>query len=106
MAYKHPIISLHSIHFFRQCLNHQVLVLIPPPSHPSVSVNKRPDIIRDILLLPSFVVKRYRVWGQWFKNGLNVKLWATGNTYMDIREVKANQFLDELEYLFSWRWNT
>jgi hypothetical protein len=39
------------------------------------------------------------------KDGLDVDLWAAGNTYMEIRKAKINKFIDKFEDLFSRRWN-
>jgi len=45
------------------------------------------------------------VWGQRSKDGLNVNLRATGDTYADISDVETNKFIDEIDHLFSWRSN-
>jgi hypothetical protein len=38
---------------------------------------------------------------QVFENNLNVMLWPTRNTYVDIREMKVDKFIHELEDLLS-----
>ena len=64
-------------------------------------MNKRGDIVGNILLLSTFVMKGHSAQGQVFEDSLNVVLRPTRNTYMDIWEVKANKFFHKLEDLFS-----
>jgi hypothetical protein len=39
------------------------------------------------------------------KDGVDVDLWAAGNTYMQIGKAKINKFIDKFKDLFPWRWN-
>src|SRR5258708_9018269 len=73
---------LHSICIFRQRLDNQILVLLPPSPHPLVGVNKRRDIVRNIFLLSTFVMTDVEVW-----------------------KVKADKFLYQLDDLFSLLWH-
>ena len=50
-GYAHPISSLG------ERLNDQILILLSPLAHPRVRVNDRGNILEDVLLLPSFVMK-------------------------------------------------
>jgi hypothetical protein len=65
-------------------------------------VNKRRDIVHDILPLSTFVMKGYSARSQVFENDLNVVLRPTCNAYVDIRKTKADKFVDKVEDLFSW----
>jgi len=69
-------------------------------------MNKRADIVRNILLLSTLIVEGYGVWGQRFKDGLNIELGTTGDTDVEVWEAKVNKFIDELKHLLLRRWNT
>src|SRR6202046_1879215 len=47
----------HPVGFLGERLNDQLLVLVSPFSHPRVRVDDRGNILDDILLLPSLVMK-------------------------------------------------
>ena len=46
---------------FRECLNYKFLVLFPPSAHNlfRIRVNDRPNVVRNIFLLSSLVMKRH-----------------------------------------------
>jgi hypothetical protein len=69
-------------------------------------VHKRPNIVRDILLLSIFIVKGDCIYGYWFEESPNAELRATGNAYVKIWKVKTNKFINEFKDLFLWRWDT
>ena len=52
-----PIGHSHPIGLLGERLDDQLLILVSPFSHPRVRVDDRGDILNDVLLLPSFVVK-------------------------------------------------
>jgi hypothetical protein len=46
-------------------------------------------------------MKRHSAQSQEFEGSLNAMLRPTRNTYVEIREVKANKFIHKIEDLFS-----
>ena len=47
----------HAIGSLGERLDHQILILLSPFAHPRVRVNNRDNILDDVFILPSFVVK-------------------------------------------------
>jgi len=39
---------------------------------------------------------------QGLKDSLYIDFWATRDTYMYVRKVEVNKFLNKIKYLFSW----
>ena len=67
---------VHSTSFVRERLDDQLLVFFPPLLHLSIRTNNRVDVVNNVLLLSTFVVKRYAVgWRcQGFKDISDVNL--------------------------------
>jgi len=98
---------LHAIGSFRERLNHEVLILRPPPLHDwfRIRVDHRSDIIRNVLLLSSLVMKGYSERGKWIKDVSYVDLWPACDANMKIWKVKLDKLLDELKDTFTGRWH-
>ena len=101
MIYVHPVSS------FREHLNHEFLVLCPPSPHDRlrIRVDDRLDIVHDVLLLPTLVVKGHPTRGQRFEDISYVNFWATRDTYTKIWKTKLDEFLHELKHAFARRLN-
>ena len=55
----------HPIGFLGERLDHQFLIVLSPFPHPQVRADDGTDILNDVLLLPSLVVKRHPTGRQW-----------------------------------------
>ena len=79
--------NLHAIGSFRECPNHKLLVLCLPSLHDwlGIRVNNRPNIVFNILLLSTLIMKRYLARGQRFKDILYIDFSSTRDTDMKIR---------------------
>ena len=86
----------HPIGFLGERLDHQFLILLSPSAHPHVRADDGADILDDVFLLPSFVVKRHSTGRQRFYNSSDVDFRATGDTDMKILEGKLDKLLDEI----------
>ena len=95
----------HPIGFLGECLDHQYLILLSPLAHPRVRVNHRADKLNDVLLLPSFVMKRHSTSRQRLYNSPDVDFRPTGETYVKMWEGKFDQLLHEIEYDLPRRWH-
>src|SRR6266702_6155685 len=71
---------LHSISFLYEILNDRILIIISPSPHLSVRVNDRSNVINNVLLLPTFVIKGYLLSCQRLKRSANVELRTTRDT--------------------------
>ncbi|SRR6266851_4260379 len=96
--------SLHSVGSLGECLNNQFLVLLTPSSHLRIRINDRVDVVDDVFLLSSLVVKRYMEGCQRLKGVLYVDLEAACNTYVQILEVAVDETLDNIEDFFPSSW--
>ena len=71
---------LHPIGSVGERLYDHVLILISPFAHPGVRVDDRANIVDNILLLSSLVVKRYLKGRQGLQSGSDVDFGAAGDT--------------------------
>ena len=97
---------LHSVNSFRERLNNQILIRIPPsPYFPNrVRVYHRFDIFGDIPLLSPFVVKRDRMRRDTLKGVLEVDLGTTRHANMKTWEPQVGEVLHEVKGLFAKGW--
>src|SRR6266404_6389078 len=95
---------LHSVRAFRELLDNQFLILVPPVSHVLVRRYHRADVVCDDKFLSTLFVKRDRANGQRFELSLNVNFWSARNTNMQIRKVMFDEILDKDKDCFSWGW--
>ena len=84
---------VHPIGFLGERLDHQFLILLSPFAHLHVRVDDGTDVLDNVLLLPSFFVKRYSTGRQRLYNRPDVDFRATGDTYMKVREGKIDKLL-------------
>ena len=99
IGYSHPIGSLG------ERLDHQILILLTPFAHPRVQVDGRDNILDDVLLLPSFVMKGHSKRRQRLENVSDIDFRATCNTNTKIRERKIDKLLDETQDQVPRRWH-
>ena len=92
--------NLHSVRSFRERLDHKFLVLLPPSLHDllRIRVDNRPNIVCNILLLSSFVVKGYSERSQRFKDAAYVELWSASDTNMKILKREIEELLQKLKH--------
>ena len=74
------IAHLHPISSVGERLYDHILILISPFAHPGVRVDDRANIVDNILLLSSLVVKRYLTGRQGLQSSSDVDLGAAGDT--------------------------
>ena len=74
--------TLHAISFLRECLDGQFLVALPPSFVIANHFDLRADIIGDIFLVSSVVVKGDAMRRQRLETHANVYFGLTGHAYM------------------------
>ena len=87
-----------------ECLDDQLLILLSPFAHPRVRVDDRRNILDDVLLLPSFIVKGHLKRRQGLESSSDINFWSTCETYMNIWEGKFDKLLHEIQDQFPWGW--
>ena len=95
---------LHPIGSVGERLDDQVLILDSPFAHPRVRVDDSANVLGDVLLLPSLVVKGHLTGRQGLQSNSDVDFWATRDTYMKIWEEKFDKLLHEIQDQFSGGW--
>jgi hypothetical protein len=101
---KHGEVRVHSVRPFSELLDNQPFILDPPLLHLFVRGHEGADVVGNNSLLHPFVLKGNRVDGQGLESSLYVDLSATGNKYMQIRNLKVqvNEVLDKVKDCLSW----
>ena len=96
----------HALSSFREGRDHEFFVIFSPSPHRSVRVDKRADIVVDIIPLTLFLVKgdatRWRC--QRVEKGMYIVFGTTGNADGQIGMPRPNKILYEVKHLFSIRW--
>src|SRR5580658_5040024 len=107
MYHKNKLIHIHPVSSFRERLNHNFLVILLPSLHVCIRirVNDRPNIVCNIFLLSSFIVKRHPERGQGLNGISYIDLGAAPDTYMKIWKAKVDEFLQKLKHPLASRWN-
>ena len=95
---------LHSVRFFGQHLDNQLLVPIPPSPHLAVRVYDSVHVVANIPLLSTFIMKRNSTIGKWLENIFDVSLWAASNTYMQVWNAQVDKVLQKAKEHRSWGW--
>ena len=85
----------HPIGLVGERLDDQFLIFLAPLAHIRVRVDDRADIINDVLLLPSFLVKGHSTSRQRFQGSSDVDFRSTRDAYMKMGEGKFDQLLHE-----------
>ena len=93
--------ALHTIGFLRVCLDDHFLVVLPPSVIIGNNSNLRSDIIGNIVLVSSLIVKGNAAVRQWLETEADIYLWPTRDTYVQIREAEINKVLYKAENAFS-----
>jgi hypothetical protein len=96
--------TLHPVCSLGEHLDNKHSVLLAPSAYLLVRMNNRTDIIHDILLLSSLVMKRHAKRCQRLENSLYVDLGSTCDTYVQFWKAQADEIVDKIEYLFSCGW--
>src|SRR6266702_5266702 len=97
----------HSISSFCECINNQIFIRYPPSPHCRIRVriDNRSDIVSNIRILPSLVVKGNLTKRERREDGLNVDFWTTCDADMKTRKPKADEVLYEVKDLFAGGWD-
>src|SRR6202522_1143340 len=97
MYHKHKLIHTHSISSFGERLNHKFLVFLLPSPHVCIQirVNDRPDIVCNIFLLSSLIVKRHPERGQRLNGISYIDFGAARDANMNIWKAKVDKFLQK-----------
>ena len=90
----------HAISLLRECLDHQVLVILPPSIDFRDISDLRHDIFSNIVLVSSLVVKADAARRQWLETDADIHLWPTRGTYVQIRESEINKIPYKAENMF------
>ena len=88
-GHSHPIGSVG------ERLYDQILILISPFAHHRVGVDYRGNILDDVLLLPSLVMKGYSTSRQRLQSSSDVNFGPTRGAYMKIWEGKLDKLLHQ-----------
>src|SRR6266571_1476055 len=102
---EHGEIPLHSIRFFRQLLDDQLLLTTPPFPHHPVRINDIAHVVGNILHLSTFIMKRNSTTSQWPKDIFDIDLRAARNTDMQVWNAQADKVLQKVKDNFSWGWH-
>jgi hypothetical protein len=79
-----------------------VLSLPSPHDRFRIRINHRLDILDDIFLLTTLVVKGHSERGQRCKHILYIDFWATRDTYTKMWKTEFDEFLDKLQHPLAW----
>jgi hypothetical protein len=92
--------------FVGECLDDQILILVSPVAHLRVRVDDRGDILDNVLLLSSFIMKGHLKRRRGLQSSSDVDFGSTCDTYMKIWEGKFDELLHETEDQVPRRWQS